>query len=51
MASWVQVYRIARPVNLAQALDALQGRADQLGLESGLQAWERLSRQSGDGDA
>lgn len=42
---WVTVYRIAKSMNLAQALDALAKLANHLNLDGGLEAWERLSRQ------
>jgi hypothetical protein len=35
----------ARPIDLAQALDALKGLAEQLGLPGGLDGWEALARQ------
>ncbi len=51
MEAWVTVYRIAKKINLAQVLDALEGLADGLGLPGkGLEAWERLLNQSGDQD-
>jgi tetratricopeptide (TPR) repeat protein len=34
--AWVSVYRLAKPMNLAQALDALENLAGQLGLSDGL---------------
>ena len=42
MAYWKQVYTIATAINQAQALDALTGLAEQLGLEGGLDAWGRV---------
>jgi hypothetical protein len=42
-AAWVQVYTLAKKMNLAQALDALKDLAPQIGLEDGLQDWERLA--------
>ncbi len=39
--AWVAVYRLAKPRNLAQALDALENLAGQLGLPGGLEAWEK----------
>ena len=42
--AWVTVYRLAQPMGLAQALQALEGLAGQLGLPGGLQGWEELSR-------
>lgn len=50
MATWLQVYRLAKKINLAQVLQALENLANQLGLPGGgLEAWERLSREAGDG--
>jgi tetratricopeptide (TPR) repeat protein len=46
---WVRVYRLARPMNLAQALAALEGLAGWLGLDGGLDAWEALANRM-DGD-
>ena len=43
--SWVTAYRIAKAINLAQVLQALESLAGQLGLEGGLDGWEQLSRQ------
>ncbi len=42
--AWVRVYGIAKKINLAQALGALESLAGQLGLEGGLQGWERLAQ-------
>ena len=39
---WVNVYQLAKPMNLAQALQALESLAGSLGLEGGLDAWEKL---------
>ncbi len=43
MAAWVNVYQIAKPMNLAQILDALESLAGNLGWEGGLDAWEKLA--------
>jgi hypothetical protein len=43
MQSWVKVYRIARKIDLAQVLDALESLADNLGMEDGLASWEKLA--------
>ncbi|RXK87528.1 tetratricopeptide repeat protein, partial [Chlorobaculum sp. 24CR] len=43
--SWVTVYRIAKAIDLAQVLQALESLAGQLGLEGGLDGWEQLSQQ------
>ena len=40
--TWLEVYAMAKPMQLAEVLDALQGLADQLGWKGGLDAWERL---------
>ena len=45
LEAWVTVYKIAKPMNLAQALEALEGLAGSLGLEGGLDAWEKLADQ------
>ena len=49
MATWISVYKIAKPMGLAQILEALENLAGQLGLEGGLQAWEMLAEKMGDG--
>jgi tetratricopeptide (TPR) repeat protein len=48
--SWVTVYQIAKNINLAQALQALESLAGSLGLPGGLDGWEQLSRQMGEND-
>ena len=48
LGAWLTVYRLARQMNLAQALQALEGLAGQLGLPGGLAGWEALSRQLGE---
>ncbi|MCP4288484.1 MAG: hypothetical protein GY792_29345, partial [Gammaproteobacteria bacterium] len=45
LQAWVTVYRLAQPMQLAQALDALENLAGQLGLPGGLEGWERLAQQ------
>ncbi len=50
VSSWVTVYRMAKPMNLAQALQALENLALQLGLPGGLDGWEQLSLQMGEGE-
>ena len=47
--AWVTVYRLAKPMKLTQALNALERLARQLYLPGGLQAWEALSRQEDGG--
>lgn len=46
--AWITVYRLTKPIGLAQALQALTELASSLGLPGGLQGWERLSQQLGD---
>ena len=41
---WVKVYQLAKPMQLAQALDALENAAKDLGSEEGLALWERLAQ-------
>lgn len=45
LSAWVSVYRLAKPMGLAQALDALEALAGQLGLPGGLDGWEQLAQQ------
>ena len=45
MNAWINVYLIAKPMQLAQVLEALNRLADDLGLSGGLQAWEQLAKQ------
>lgn len=45
ISAWVTVYQIATGLNLAQALDALENLANQLGLPGGLDGWAQLARQ------
>ena len=42
------VYRIAKSINLAQVLQALESLAVQLGLPGGLDGWDQLSTQMGE---
>jgi tetratricopeptide (TPR) repeat protein len=49
LSSWATVYRLARPMQLAQVLQALAGLAEQLGLPGGMAFWEELARKIGDG--
>ena len=43
LGAWVSVYRIAKPIGLAQALDALEDLANHLGLPDGLNGWKMLA--------
>ena len=51
LSAWVTVYRLAQPIHLAQALDALKNLAEHIGLPDGLDGWERLVRQMEKSDA
>ena len=44
--TWLTVYKMAKPMQLAQVLDALEGLAEQIGLEGGLAGWDELARDS-----
>ena len=44
--AWVTVYQIAKPMGLANVLQALSKLAPQLGLPEGLDGWEKLARQA-----
>lgn len=41
--AWVTVFRLAKTMRLAQALDALESLANKLELPGGLDGWETLS--------
>ena len=43
--TWVTVYALAKKMNLAQALEALESLAGNIGLPGGLQGWETLAQQ------
>jgi tetratricopeptide (TPR) repeat protein len=43
MQAWMNAYRIAKKINLAQVLDALENLAKNLGLDKGLKSWEKLA--------
>ena len=43
LGAWVNVYLLARQLNLAQALQALEDLAGQLGLDGGLESWQALA--------
>ncbi len=49
MQKWVAAYKIAKKIDLAQALAALKSLADQLGMSGGLDGWERLAREMEEG--
>lgn len=44
LQAWGTVYRLAKSINLAQVLDALEGLASQLKLPGGLDGWEKLAK-------
>jgi hypothetical protein len=44
--AWVTVYTIAKPMNLAQVLQALAQLAPQLSMPPGLEGWEELAQKS-----
>ncbi|MEE9355744.1 MAG: helix-turn-helix domain-containing protein [Methylococcaceae bacterium] len=44
MLAWVKVYKIAKKINLARTLDALENLAKNLGLDDGIESWEKLAR-------
>ena len=43
LQAWGTVYGIAKRINLAQALDALESLAEQIGLDGGLEGWGKFS--------
>ena len=51
VSAWVTIYRLAKQINLAQALQALEQLAGQLGLPDRLAGWEELSRRMPDAPA
>ncbi|MGB0733279.1 MAG: tetratricopeptide repeat protein, partial [Pontibacterium sp.] len=42
--AWLEAYRIASKIQLAQVLEALEDLAPQLGLEGGLDGWAMLDK-------
>jgi len=44
VGAWVTVYTIAKPMNLAQVLQALSKLAPTLGMPEGLEGWEGLAK-------
>jgi tetratricopeptide (TPR) repeat protein len=49
LQAWVTVYKLARQLNLAQALQALEKLAGQIGLPGGLQGWDALAQKMEEG--
>jgi tetratricopeptide (TPR) repeat protein len=49
VSAWVTVYKLASQMNLAQALQALAGLGEQLGLPGGLQGWDALAKKMEEG--
>ena len=47
-SAWVTVYMIAKPMGLAQVLQALAQLAPKLGMPSGLEGWDKLAQQMKD---
>ncbi len=47
MQAWLKVYQIAKKINLAQVLGALENLAKNLGLDNGLESWEKLAGNDG----
>ncbi len=45
MLSWMKVYRMAKEMNLAQALDALNTLAEALNLPGGMEGWEKIAKE------
>ncbi len=43
--AWVTVYQLAKKLNSAQSLQELENLAGDIGLEGGLQGWERLAQE------
>jgi hypothetical protein len=44
LSAWITVYKLAKQMKLADALNALVGLAEQLGLPGGLQGWDTLAK-------
>jgi hypothetical protein len=47
VSAWVTAYTLVRKIGYAQALQALEALAPQLGLPNGLEGWEMLAQQMG----
>ena len=45
VGAWLEVYKIAKPMNLAQALQKLADLAPRLGMPEGLAGWEGLAQE------
>jgi len=45
MRAWVTAYGIAKKINLAQALKALETLAEKLGQSGGLEFWDMQAQQ------
>ncbi len=45
MIKWIETYLIAKEIKLAQALNSLEELAGQIGLENGLESWDKLARE------
>ncbi len=43
--AWVTTYKMAKAINFAQVLNALEALANQLNLPGGLAGWEKLAEQ------
>lgn len=43
--AWITAYRLAKAMNLAEGLSALEKLAKQLDLPGGMAAWENLANQ------
>jgi hypothetical protein len=44
MQKWIEVYLIAKEINLAEVLNALEGLAGSVGIKDGLKGWEKLAQ-------
>jgi tetratricopeptide (TPR) repeat protein len=44
VSTWVTVYQLAKPRNLAEILNALDNLAGHIGIENGLAGWEELAK-------
>ena len=45
LSTWLSVYQLAKPMDLAQALKALSDVAEKIGLPPGLEGWEQMSKE------